>query len=113
MDITTVADDLIVAHQPGPGGDVVRLTGLQPESTHLVGDSEVRTLRRPGGQLLCRLGTVNDLHLGETECGRIDDDPRGPVLSAEPGESPYPETMNDAAVAEMAGADLAAVVVKG
>ncbi|HEX3087228.1 MAG TPA: hypothetical protein VHQ23_01140, partial [Ilumatobacteraceae bacterium] len=76
MDITTVADDLIVAHQPGEGVgadvDVVRLTDLQPGSIHHIGNHEVQTLDRPDGELLCRFGTVNDLHFGEVECGRID-----------------------------------------
>ncbi|MEP7201711.1 MAG: metallophosphoesterase [Ilumatobacteraceae bacterium] len=113
MDITTVADDLIVAHQAGPSGVVVRLTDLQPDTMHHVGNHEVRTLPRPNGALLCRIGTVNDLHLGEVECGKIDDDPRGPIQQVAPGEPPYPEIMNHAAVAEMLAADLAAVVVKG
>ena len=73
----------------------------------------MQTLDRPDGELLCRFGTVNDLHFGEVECGRIDDDPRGPIQRADPGEPPYPQTMNRAAVAEMAHAGLAAVVVKG
>ena len=113
VDITTVADDLIVAHQAGPSGLVVRLTDLEPGSIHHVGAHEVRTLPRPDGQLLCRIGTVNDLHLGEVECGKIDDDPRGPIQQVAPGEPPHPETMNHAAVTEMLDADLAAVVVKG
>ena len=113
VDITTVADDLIVAHRAGPGSEVVRLTDLQPNSIHHIGNNEVHTLSRPEGQLLCRIGTVNDLHFGETEAGKIDDDPRGPIQRVEPGEPPHPETMNHAAVAEMAAADLAAVVVKG
>ncbi len=112
VDITTVADDLIVAHTDG-STDVVRLTDLQPNSIHHIGDQEVRTLSPPPGSLLCRVGTVNDLHLGEVECGVIDDDPRGPIQRVAPGEPPHPETMNRAAVAEMAVADLAAVVVKG
>jgi 3',5'-cyclic-AMP phosphodiesterase len=112
VDITTVADDLIVAHEAG-STEVVRLAGLQPNSIHRVGNHDVRTLARPDGQLLCRLGTVNDLHLGEIECGSIGDDPRGPIQRVEPGEPPHPETMNLAAVDEMAAADLAAVIVKG
>jgi 3',5'-cyclic-AMP phosphodiesterase len=120
VDITTVADDLIVAHevaydvaQQDGGVDVVRLTDLAPGSIHHVGNHEVQTLSRPDGELLCRIGTVNDLHFGEIECGKIDDDPRGPIQRVEPGEPPHPETMNRAAVAEMAAADLAAVIVKG
>jgi predicted phosphodiesterase len=112
VDITTVADDLIVAHEAGTT-NVVRLEGLQPNSIHHVGDLEVQTLPRPDGELLCRFGTVNDLHFGEIECGKIDDDPHGPIQVVEPGEPPHPETMNRAAVAEMAAADLVAVVAKG
>ena len=33
VDITTVADDMIVAHQPAPSSAVVRLTELQPDTT--------------------------------------------------------------------------------
>jgi 3',5'-cyclic-AMP phosphodiesterase len=119
VDITTVADDMIVAHPVTIGGlreagtAVVRLRDLAPDTVHRVGDHEVRTLARPGGELLCRIGTVNDLHFGETECGRIDDDPRGPIISVAPGEAPYPETMNHAAIEEMAAASLAAVIAKG
>jgi 3',5'-cyclic-AMP phosphodiesterase len=113
VDITTVADDLIVAHDSAADGGVIRLTDLQPNSIHHIGNYEVQTLPRPEGQLLCRLGTVNDLHFGETECGKIDEDPRGPIQRVEPGEPPHPETMNRAAAVEMAAADLAAIVVKG
>jgi predicted phosphodiesterase len=113
VDITTVADDLIVAHPQGTSGVVVRLTELRPNSIHHIGSHEVRTLARPEGHLLCRVGTVNDLHHGEVECGKIDDDPRGPIQRVAPDEPPHPETMNRAAVTEMAGADLAAVIVKG
>jgi predicted phosphodiesterase len=110
VDITTVADDLIVAHD---GHAVYRIEGLEPETVHTVEGWSVRTLPRPGGELLCRFGTVNDVHFGETECGRIDDDPQGPIQRAAPGEPPYPETMNRAAADEMSAADLAAVFVKG
>ena len=110
MDVTTVADDLIVAHR---GTDVVRLADLQPGTVHRLGDHQVRTLQRPDGDLLCRVGTVNDLHFGELDCGKIDDDARGPIQHVESGEQPHPQTMNSAAVEEMMAADLAAVVVKG
>jgi 3',5'-cyclic AMP phosphodiesterase CpdA len=56
---------------------------------------------------------VNDVHFGEVEAGRIDDHEIGPVQRPEPGEPPFPETMNRAAVAEMVEAGLAAVIVKG
>ena len=110
MDITTVADDLIVAHD---GLDVYQLDGLQPGTTYDVRGLTVRTLDRPAGELLCRFGTVNDVHFGEVECGRIDDHAEGPIQRVGPDETPYPETMNRGAAAEMQAADLAAVFVKG
>lgn len=110
MDVTTVADDLIVAHD---GLVVHRLEHLAPGTVHEVDGVPVRTLVRPDGELLCRLATVNDVHFGEVEAGRIDDDPLGPIQRAEPGEEPYPETMNRGAVAEIADIDALAVFVKG
>jgi predicted phosphodiesterase len=59
------------------------------------------------------VATVNDLHFGEVEAGRIDDNPLGPSQRAGEGEPPYPETMNRAAAAEIAAIDPVAVVVKG
>lgn len=125
MDVTTVAEDLVVLHQ---GTTVHRHDHLVPATTYRfdhagrrVGDGasavsgvvEVRTLDRPPGELLCRFATVNDAHFGELEAGRIDDHPEGPIQRAEPGEPPYPETMNRAAAAEMATVDPVAVIVKG
>jgi predicted phosphodiesterase len=106
VEITTVAHDLVVAHR---GHEVFRFEGLAPESEQL----GVRTLAHPGGELLCRVGTVNDVHFGEVEAGRVGDLPDGPIQRAEPGEPPYPETMNRGAVAEMLQHHLDAVVVKG
>jgi 3',5'-cyclic AMP phosphodiesterase CpdA len=115
VEITTVADDLVVVHHPldGGGARAERFTDLAPDAVHTIAGVEVRTLARPAGELLCRFGTVNDVHFGETECGRIDDHPGGPIQRALPGERPYPEVMNGAAGDEMLAADLAAVVVKG
>jgi Icc protein len=110
MDITTVADDLIVVHHDGRA---TREEGLQPATRYVIRGTAVTTLPRPPGELLCRFATVNDVHFGELECGRIDDMPGGPVVRAAPGEPPYPETMNSGAVVEIAAAGVAAVVVKG
>ncbi|MFI5047748.1 MAG: metallophosphoesterase family protein, partial [Acidimicrobiia bacterium] len=77
---------------------------------------EVRTLARPPGALLATIATANDVHFGETECGRTGDpatDAIGPILRAQPGDDPYPEVMGRAAVAEMAALDPDAVIVKG
>jgi predicted phosphodiesterase len=78
--------------------------------------SRVRTLDVPAGELLTTLATVNDVHFGETECGRLDgvmEEELGPVLRAAPGEPPYPETMNRAAIAEIESLDPDVVLVKG
>lgn len=75
------------------------------------------TLPRPAAPLHIRVATVNDVHFGETEPGRIGADDRGPIMRAAPGNKPYPELMNTAAVAELLDTDrqspLAAVIVKG
>ena len=110
MDITTVADDLVVLHE---GQQVYRYEGLEPDTEYEFEGMSVRTLPRPPGALLCRLATVNDVHFGETECGRIDDRPEGPIQRSLPGEDPYPVTMNRGAIAEMAAIDPVAVIVKG
>jgi 3',5'-cyclic AMP phosphodiesterase CpdA len=110
MDITTVADDLVVVHD---GLDVRRYDGLAADTDHDLEGVSVRTLARPAGELLCRFATVNDVHFGEVEAGRIDDLPDGPIRRAEPGADPYPEVMNRAAAAEIAMIDPAAVIVKG
>jgi 3',5'-cyclic AMP phosphodiesterase CpdA len=110
MDITTVADDLAVLHD---GLDVRRYDGLAPDTDHVLDGTSVRTLATPDGALLCRFATVNDVHFGETEAGRIDDLPEGPIRRADAGAEPYPEVMNRAAATEMAAIDPAVVVVKG
>ena len=75
-----------------------------------------RTLVQPRGRLLATIATANDVHFGETECGKTGDpavDAIGPVLRADPGEPPYPAMMGDAVVDEMLALDPDAVVVKG
>jgi 3',5'-cyclic-AMP phosphodiesterase len=114
VEVTTVADDLAVLHTVIDGVAVAhRFEGLEPDREYELLDTAVRTLPRPAGELLCRFATVNDVHFGETEAGRIDDHPEGPIQRAGPGEPPYPETMNRAAVTEIAAIDPAAVFVKG
>ena len=110
MDITTVADDLIVLHD---GVTVARYEHLDPSTTYSFMGQQVTTLARPAGELLCRFATVNDVHFGEIEAGRIDDHTEGPIQRAAPGESPYPETMNHAAADEIAKLGAVAVIVKG
>jgi 3',5'-cyclic AMP phosphodiesterase CpdA len=110
VELTTVGDDLAVLHR----GEVAhRYDGLAPDTEFELDGVAGRTLPRQAGELLCRFATVNDLHFGETECGRIDDHEVGPILHAEPGEPPYPELMNRAAATEIAAIDPVAVIVKG
>lgn len=109
MDITTVAPDEIVAHD---GDRVILMTGLAPETDYEVEGTTVRTMALPAGELLCRFATVNDVHFGETVAGMIDGDDSG-AIRPRPGEPPYPQTMNRAAVTEIAEIDPAAVLVKG
>ena len=78
--------------------------------------TRVRTPARPRGRLLATVATANDVHFGETECGKTGDpsvDAIGPVLRSSDGQPPYPELMNGAIVDEMLALDPDAVVVKG
>lgn len=110
MDVTTVASDLVVVHD---GTIVHRWADLQPETEVRVEQLLVRTSRRPPGALLSRIATVNDLHFGEVDCGRLEQLEQGPIQRVAPDEEPYPETMNRGAVAEMLAVDPDLVVVKG
>jgi 3',5'-cyclic AMP phosphodiesterase CpdA len=110
VDVTTVAEDLVVLHD---GARVLRFDGLEPDTAYELEGVPVRTLARPGGELLCRFATVNDVHFGEIEAGRVGDSPLGPIQRVGPGEPAYPETMNRGAAAEIAALDPAAVVAKG
>ena len=110
MDITTVTDDSAVFHD---GATVHHVDGLAADTDHERFGVAFRTLPRPDGELRCRIATVNDVHFGEIEAGRIDDNPNGPIRRAEPGAEPYPEVMNHTAAAEMAAIGPAAVIVKG
>jgi 3',5'-cyclic-AMP phosphodiesterase len=112
-ELTTVADDEAVAHD---GATVHRLEGLAPGTAHELAGIPFRTLPRPGGERLATVATVNDVHFGETEAGHVDGQ-ESVVFRAAPGEPPYPELMNEAAVAEIAalrdGTGPDHVVVKG
>ena len=86
-----------------------------PETTDQL-PASIRTLIRPSGTRLATVATVNDVHFGETVCGMIHTIPEaelGPWVRAEPGEDPYPITMNRAAVGEIADLGPDAVVAKG
>jgi predicted phosphodiesterase len=105
---------------------VARVTGLEPDAEyeldvegvepHPYLPAMVRTLPRPPGRLLATIATANDVHFGEIVCGATGDpaqDAKGPLLTADPGDEPYPEVMNAAVVAEMRALSPDAVVVKG
>jgi Icc protein len=110
LEITTVADDLVEIHTELGAR---RFDGLTPDTDYTVHGVAVHTLATPPGELLSRFATTNDVHFGETECGRIGDNPEGPILRSEPGADPYPTIMNRGAVAEIAAIEPAAVLVKG
>ena len=109
-ELTTVADDEAVAFA---GTEIRHWIGLEPDTEYHEDGLTFRTLPRPPGERLATVATVNDLHFGETQCGLLEGADLGPVLSVAPGEAPYPETMNRAAVAEIASLDPDAVVAKG
>jgi 3',5'-cyclic-AMP phosphodiesterase len=98
VELTTVSDHEAVFHRPGRTD---RLAELSPDTEHTVFGITFRTLPRPAGALLATVATVNDVH------------PIGPILRAEPGEPPYPETMNAGAAAEIEALGPDAVLVKG
>ena len=110
MELTSVAETWAEFFD---GERVERVDGLKPDTTYEYFSTSFQTLPHPGGELLSRFGTVNDVHIGEQECGRIDDVDMGPILRSEPGETPYATMMAQAAVNEMLAADLDLVVAKG
>ncbi|MEA3019174.1 MAG: 3,5-cyclic-AMP phosphodiesterase [Actinomycetota bacterium] len=111
IELTTLAPDEAVFFD---GPDVTDFVGLDPDTDYDIDGLAFRTLPVPAGEHLVTFATVNDVHFGETVCGVIGgpNDP-GPFFSSEPGEAPYPETMNRGAVSEILGIDPALVVVKG
>jgi predicted phosphodiesterase len=112
MELTTLAPDEAVFYD---GAEPTHVIDLEPDTDQDIdGLPPFRTLPEPPGERLTTFATVNDVHFGETVCGVIggDNDP-GPFFSVEPGETPYPETMNRGAVAEIDALGPELVVVKG
>jgi predicted phosphodiesterase len=109
-ELTTVADDAAIFHE---GQRVAVYDGLTPDTDYEFEGIAFRTLPCPAGERLSTVATVNDVHFGETVCGLLEGFDVGPVLEAGPGEPPYPEMMNRAAVAEIAAIAPDAVVAKG
>ena len=108
-EVMTLADDEAVVFR-GPEARVY--DDLPPDTEVDLDGYRVRTLPRRG-ELLARVATVNDVHFGETVCGHVDGMEAWETFSVEPGEPPYPETMNAGAVADIDAAGVDAVVVKG
>ena len=111
--VTTTAGDREVT-TTGPYHSA-RITGLEPETEYPLAvdgaeatallPGRVTTLARPPGRQLATIATVNDVHFGEVECGRLGTaEELGPILHAEPGEPSYPSVMNAGAIAEIEGA---------
>ena len=109
MELTTVADDEAVAHD---GTTVRRYDGLASDTDYSYDGLSFRTLPAPG-ERLTTFATVNDVHLGETECGGIEGLDLGPIHRSPEGAEPYPELMSRLAVAEIAAIDPSVVVAKG
>ena len=53
------------------------------------------------------------MHFGEIVCGKVDGVDEWATFTVDPGEPPYPETMNAGAVADISAAGVDAVVAKG
>ena len=120
--LTTRAGDQAVATS-GPYHSA-RITGLEPDTQYDLevegaGASDllparITTLARPSGRLIATVATVNDVHFGEKECGKLGlEEEVGPVFSTPPGETPYWEVMNAGAISEIGALDPDAVLVKG
>jgi len=110
VDLTTVADDEAVLHD---GVEVHEYPHLTPDTAYERDGHAFRTLARPPGERLATVATVNDVHFGEVECGILNGVDDHPIYTAAPGDDPYPEVMNRAAIADMKALDPDTVVVKG
>ena len=111
LELTTVTTHSATFHE---GSTVDVVDGLEPATEHTHRGITFRTLPRPAGELRCRIATVNDIHFGEVEAGRLGGSDLGPIQRVPEGADPYPEVMNRAAVAEIAESGaMAAVIVKG
>jgi hypothetical protein len=76
-ELTTVSESMAVVFE---GQDVRRYDELAPDAEFDLDGIVGRTLPRPGGELLCQVATVNDVHFGETRCGVIEGSDIGPIL---------------------------------
>lgn len=115
LELTTVTTTSATFHE---ATTTEVIAGLQPATDHEHRGISFRTLARPAGRLRTRVATVNDVHFGEVEAGRLSGSDLGPIQRRPPGTTPYPELMNRTAVDEMVASEqaagpFAAIVVKG
>ncbi|MEZ5270351.1 MAG: hypothetical protein R2789_18005 [Microthrixaceae bacterium] len=82
-ELFTVADDELICWH---GARQTRLEGLTPDTVVRSDGIHARTLPRHG-ELLCRIATVNDVHFGETEAGRLGDSDEWETFSVAPGRT--------------------------
>ncbi len=108
-ELTTVADDEAVIHH---GPEVRVRQGLDAGTAYEM-DGFAFTTLPDLGERLATFATVNDVHFGEVACGVVDGLDSPDVFRSEPGDDPYPEVMNRAAIADMLALDPDAVIVKG
>ncbi len=108
-ELTTVGPDFAVIHE---GTEARRYEGLEPGTDQDIEGFAFTTLADLGPHL-ATFATVNDVHFGEDICGVIDGSDIGPQFRAEPGDDPYPEVMNRAAIAEITGVHPDVVIIKG
>jgi Icc protein len=114
IEVTTVTDDCVIFHIfEGARTKILRISNLRPDSEINILGHRIKTLQHPEGQLLTSFATVNDLHFGETECGKIEGLDIQPILSIQDGETPYPELMARSAVEEIYLENPKAVIAKG
>lgn len=108
-ELTTVGPDEAVIHV---GPEVRRYDGLAADTEHTFDGITFRTLQAPGDRL-ATFATVNDVHIGEVECGVLKGVEIGPTFRSAAGDEPYPTMMNRGAIAEISALDPDAVVAKG
>jgi Icc protein len=93
-------------------GRVVRFAGLAADRDYALCGVEFSTLPSLG-DVRCVIATGNDVHFGETVCGKIEGDDRFEVFTVDDGAVPYPEVMSSAVVDDIASIAPDCVVVKG
>ena len=92
-------------------GRVIRYGDLESDTVYERDGLTARTLPDIGA-VLSRVTTVNDVHFGEIECGKVDGSTPA-QFTVGPGEEPYPEVMNRAVIADMFARQPDRVIVRG